>query len=144
MRSADSPLEFDLELAKTVGTENPVYYVQYVHARVWNLLSFAMERGISPEGADPSRLTLPEERSLMRRLLFWPDILEKAVTKLEPHRLTHSLLAIARQFHTYYQSVRIVTDDEELSRARLLLSQAVGNVVRQGLDFLGVSAPERM
>lgn len=144
LRSSDSPLDFDLKLAKTLGIENPVYYVQYVHARVKNLLLFARERGLNEDAGDPSLLDLKEERALMRKLLYWPDILERAALRLEPHRLPHKLLALSRHFHTYYQAVRVVSDDKEMSQARLLLAKAVGNVVKEGLTLLGVEAPEKM
>jgi len=144
LRSADSPLDFDLNLAKTLGVENPVYYVQYVHARVNNLILFGREKGLNEEEGDPTLLTLKEERSLMRRLLYWPDIVERAAEKLEPHQLPHTLLALSRHFHNYYQKVRIVSDDKKISEARLLLAKAVGNVVSEGLSLLGVEAPERM
>ncbi len=144
LRSCDSPLDFDINLAKTLGVENPVYYVQYVHARAFNLLNYASERDLKPDDGEPTHLTLQVERSLMRRLLYWPDVLERSSLKLEPHRIPHYLLSLARQFHNYYQGVRIVVEDKEKSEARLLLTKALLNVVKEGLDLLGVHAPEKM
>ncbi len=144
LRSTSSPLDFDLSLAQQLSKENPVYYVQYVHARIASLLAYGAEHGLTPDDADPCMLSLPEERQLMRELLFFPDTLLGVARKLEPHRIPHYLLKVAEMFHSYYQKVRIVGDNPQVSKARLLLAQSVKQVVAQGLELIGVSAPDRM
>jgi len=144
LRSFSSHLDFDIDLAKKMGKENPVYYVQYVHARVMSLLNYAKEQGITMENAEPSYLNLEEERSILRKILYFPDILEEAATKYAVHLIPHYLLGISSLFHNYYQKIRIVGDDIKISKARLLLAQGVGNIVKKGLNLMGVEAPERM
>ena len=144
MRTVSAHLDFDLDLAKTIGSENPVYYVQYSHARIESLLDFAGEKGLTYKNGDYRKLTMPEERSLMRKILYFPDILEAVSRTLEPHLLVRYLLEISELYHNYYQKIRIVTDDKDLSEARLLLSYAVKSVVKNGLNLIGVTAPERM
>jgi arginyl-tRNA synthetase len=144
LRTSSAHLDFDMDLAKKMGKENPVYYVQYVHARVMSLLNHAKEQGITTDNADPSHLELQEERSILRKILYFPDILEEAATKYNVHLIPHYLLDLASLFHNYYQKVRIVGDDRGKSKARLLLAKGVGNVVRKGLNLMGVEAPERM
>ncbi len=143
LRSSSAPLEFDIDLAKTLGRENPVYYVQYVHARTCSLLDFGRERGVKPQ-VRPEKLSLPAERALALKLLHLLDTLEAACKHEEPHFLAHALLDLASDFHSYYQATRIITDDPELSSARLALAAAVGAAIKEGLGLLGVSAPERM
>ncbi len=143
-RTVNAHLDFDLELAKAIGVQNPVYYIQYSHARIASVLDFGKEKGLSYEDADPSLLTEPEERSLMRKIMFFPDVLQSICRTMEPHLLVRYLLEIAELYHSYYQKIRIVTDNNQLSRARLLLSFAVKTVVKNGLELIGVSAPERM
>lgn len=143
-RTVNAHLDFDLELAKTIGVQNPVYYVQYSHARIASLLDFGAEKGLSYKKGDPSLLTEPEERSLIRKIMFYPDILQSACRSLEPHLLVRYLLELSELYHSYYQKVRIVTEDAELSNARLLLSFGVKTVVKNGLELLGIKAPERM
>ncbi len=143
-RTVNSHLDFDLALAKTIGVQNPVYYIQYSHARIASLLDFAKEKGYSPEGGKGSLLTEPEERSLMRKIMLFPDTLQSVSRTLEPHLLARYLLELAELYHSYYQKVRIVTEDKERSNARLLLSFGVKSVVKNGLNLLGVQAPERM
>jgi arginyl-tRNA synthetase len=147
MRRLDSPLEFDLELAKSQSTENPVYYVQYAHARLSSVLRQADERKIQilkPDRVKLERLALPEELALMRKLFQYPDMIEDAAETLEPHRITFYLQDLAALLHNYYYLHRIISEDEELTQARLLLVVAVRVVLRNALDILGVSAPERM
>lgn len=144
LRKSDSHLEFDLELAKKQSTDNPVYYVQYAHARVASVLRQAAERGIAAAGGDPTLLVEEEEMELIRWLAQFPDIVEGAANELEPHRVAFYLLDFAGVFHRYYNRHRIVTDDPELTRARLLLIRNAQQVLRAGLGLLGVSAPERM
>jgi arginyl-tRNA synthetase len=143
-RKADSHLEFDLELAKKESTENPVYYVQYAHARIASVLRQAAERGVEPGVGDPQRLVEEEEMEIIRLLAQFPDLVEEAAAELEPHRVAFYLLNFAGAFHKYYNRHRIVTEDVELTRARLLLVRNVQRVTRAGLRLLGVTAPERM
>ncbi len=145
MRSANAHLDFDLDLARRLGTENPVYYVQYVHARIVSLMEHAESRGVTLSDADINMLNLPEERNLMRKILYFPDIVASAAQKLQPHLIPHYLLDLAAAYHNYYQKHRIVNpDNKPLSGARLYLSEAVRIVVHNGLELIGVSAPSRM
>ncbi|MBI3129130.1 MAG: arginine--tRNA ligase [Candidatus Tectomicrobia bacterium] len=147
LRSADTTLEFDLELAKQQSSENPVYYVQYAHARVASLFRQAAEQGISAEGLDgvpPGSLHLPEEHRIARAVLEWPGVVRLAAERLEPHHLTFALISLAKQFHGYYNRHRVLGQEEAVTRARLALARVVQAVLAQGLDLLGVSAPEQM
>jgi arginyl-tRNA synthetase len=146
-RRHDSPLEFDLAVATRQSADNPVYYVQYAHARVASLMRNAAEQGVTrPPWAevDFSPLALPEEQGLIKRLLQYPALVAGAARAREPHRVAYYLSELAGAFHPYYKAHRIVTDDRPLTLARLGLSAAVGLVVRSGLGLLGVSAPESM
>ncbi len=147
MRSADTALEFDLDLAKEQSSENPVYYVQYAHARACSLFRQAAEEGESLDGLDeapPGVLALDEEHQLMKNLLEWPDVVRTAAERFEPHHVTFGLIALAKQFHAYYNRNRILGQGEELTRARLCLVKCVRVVLKNGLNLLGVSAPEKM
>lgn len=148
-RKADSHLEFDLDLAKKQSMENPVYYVQYAHARISNILQKAGRENVaegSSEELPLHRLAQDDEMALVRRIVEFPDIVAAAADALEPHRVTFYLLELAGAFHSYYNRPqnRVVSEDEELSRARLALVRCVQQVLRTGLDLLGVTAPERM
>ena len=147
MRRLDSPMEFDLELAKEQSSENPVYYIQYAHARTAGVLRTAEEQGLRWRPIaerDLSGLVLPEELSVLKTLAAYPDALQEAALAFEPHRLAYFLQELAGQFHAYYYKHRIITDDHSLTTARLALVAAVGVVLRNALSILGVSAPERM
>jgi arginyl-tRNA synthetase len=146
MRSPDAHLEFDLELAKKQAPENPVYYVQYVHARISSIMGFARQRGIDVQEKPLylERLALKEEMDIIKHLGAFEEAVETAAIGMEPHRLTGYLQELAGLFHPYYNRNRVVTDDAELTVARLSLSRAVGQVVRTGLGILGVAAPEKM
>ena len=147
-RKSDAHLEFDLELARRQAPENPVYYVQYCHARIMSILEFASQRGIElPE--DPpvellARLTEREEIGLIKELSRLEEVVAASATSLEPHRLTFYLRELASQFHPYYNSHRVVSDDRELTMARLILCRATAEVVKKGLLLLGVEAPNKM
>jgi arginyl-tRNA synthetase len=146
-RRHDSPLDFDLAVATRQSADNPVYYVQYAHARVASLFRTAGERGVDlPPWAevDTAPLTLPEEQLLIKRLLQYPAVVAGAARALEPHRVAYYLTELAGVFHPYYKVHRIITDDRPLTLARLALARAVGDTVRNGLGLLGVSAPESM
>jgi arginyl-tRNA synthetase len=142
LRRVESHLDFDLDLAKLQSEENPVYYLQYAHARISSILKFAQRR-VDPH-ADLTRLGAPEETELMKRLQEFPEILVQAAQALEPYRVVEYLREVATQFHKFYTLHRVVTDDPELTRARLLLVDAVRIVLRNGLHCLGVSHPETM
>jgi arginyl-tRNA synthetase len=144
LTSANAAMDFDLELAKTQSDENPVYYVQYAHARIASILAKAAEEGVSSEGADPSLLTHEAEQTLLRKLLLLPEVVETVRDNLEPHHLTHYTQELAQAFHVLYSQCRVFTDDEALTRARLLLLEATRVVLQRALGFMGVSAPERM
>ena len=145
MRRADSPLDFDLELARKQSDENPVYYVQYAHARISSVLRFASEKGMGGgAAADLAALSSPEERDLMVHLLFFPYVIEGAALTREPHRMTIYAKDLATLFHQFYHAHRIVTEDVRLSTARLYLAEATMQVLRNTLTLLGVSAPSSM
>ncbi len=146
-RSCDSHLDFDLEVAKSQNMENPVFYVQYAHARVCSIEKMAQERGISfPEllKIDLSPLIEPEEIRLMKLLAQFPEVIEGASRSLEPHRLPYYLTELAGEFHRYYNKHRILGVAEEVSQARFALAQAVKIVIKTGLSLLGVTAPQQM
>ena len=144
LSSPGSAMDFDLELAKRETDENPVYYVQYAHARIAGVLRNAVEQGLSAEGADPSLLTHEAEQGLIRKLLLLPETLEEVVEELAPHRLPHYAQELAQSFHVFYTQCRVLTDDEPLSRARLLLLEATRITLARTLGLMGISAPERM
>ncbi|MEW6001679.1 MAG: arginine--tRNA ligase [Nitrospirota bacterium] len=146
-RRPDSHLEFDLEVAKAQSAENPVFYVQYANARINSIFSYAKERGFNIDVIDDSDfdlLSLPEELRIIRKLLMYSMIFEGAVDAHEPHRITFYLQELSRIFHSYYNKYRVVSDEVELRRARLALCEAIRIVLRDGLEILSVSAPERM
>ena len=146
MRSHESQLEFDLELAKKQSSENPVYYVQYGHARISNIFKTASEREIDgvPKEVDWNRLELDEEIKIMKKALSFPDLVEDCATSLAPHSITHYLMELTGMFHRYYNAHRVVTDDAGLTNARLAFIARLRTVLKNGLELLGVSAPDRM
>jgi arginyl-tRNA synthetase len=147
-RKADSEFTFDIDLALAQSEENPVYYVQYAHARVCSVFrqlqekGFAHEREIGEENV--SRLIEPHERALIRRLTYYPELLETAAVELEPHQLAHYLKDLAGDFHTYYNAHTFIVEEVGLRNARLNLVAATRQVIENGLKLLGVSAPEKM
>ena len=151
LRSPDTTIEFDLELAVTQGNENPVYYAQYAHARLANVESAARERHANlPASADVSLLTQPWELDVARQLAFWPDVVEDSTRLLEPHRIPYYVHDLAMSVHRFYHAGnaqsehRVVVDDVTLTRARLELCRAARHTLKTALDLMGVSAPERM
>jgi arginyl-tRNA synthetase len=145
-RHYDSPLEFDLELAKKKTNDNPVYYVQYVHARIASIIRKASSGagvGVGNE-PQPGLLEAPEELKLIKSLARYPEIVTTSAQLMEPHRITYFLMELAALFHAYYNKHRVLTEDMSLTQARLYLVSAVKKVIRNGLTLLGVSAPERM
>lgn len=147
MRSADSTLDFDLELAKSQSSENPVYYVQYAHARICSILRVAEEAGVKlPAWEDIyfSVLKHESEIDLMRKLADFPDLVMEAARLREPHRLTKYAQDLAALFHVFYTECRVVGEDEALTSARLALVSAAKTVLANVLRLMGISAPERM
>src|SRR5919106_1033535 len=146
-RRHDSPLEFDLAVATRQSSDNPVYYVQYAHARIHSIARQAAEQGIAMPAEDAVDLTAlvePEEQALIKRLLHYPEVVRGAARALEPHRIAFWLRELAGAFHPYYKTHRVIQDDHRLMLARLALCTAVGRVIANGLDLLGVAAPESM
>ncbi|RTZ78525.1 MAG: arginine--tRNA ligase [Gammaproteobacteria bacterium] len=148
MRRCEQHLDFDLDLAKSQSSDNPVYYVQYAHARVCAVLRQAAEKGIHVEPSEGvtnlERLTEKHELALLKNLSRYPEVVEAAALTEEPHQLTHYLRDLANDFHTYYNAHQFLVEDEALRDARIKLILAVREVIRNGLGLLGVSAPERM
>jgi len=147
MRKRDSHLQFDLELAKKQSLENPVYYIQYAHARILSILKFAQEslgRKINYRSVDLSLLDKPEELSLIQVLRKFPSLVESSAEALEVHRITVYLQELAKNIHHYYEKHRAVVDDLELTRARLFLLDTARIVLNNSLSLLSVSAPEKM
>lgn len=147
MRSADSHLVFDLDLAKKESNENPVYYIQYAHARISSIMKHAREQNVDLDqlaDADLSLLTEPEEIDLMKFLARFPSVVEAAAERREVHKIPNFILDAVGLFHAYYNKHRVVGDDEPLTLARLALVEAVRQVVRNALHLLGIEAPERM
>lgn len=146
-RRSDSQLDFDLELAKKQSNENPVYYVQYAHARVCSINRNAAEAGIGLPAVgevDFSKLALEDELALVKQLSRYGEVVESAAQHFEPHRVVFYLQDLAARFHSYYNKGRVLIDDIETSRARLYLINGVRIVLENALLLLGVSAPERM
>jgi arginyl-tRNA synthetase len=146
-RRHDSPLEFDLAVATRQSSDNPVYYVQYAHARIRSIARQAAEQGgAMPAGAtvDLTPLTGPEEQALIKRLLQYPEVVRGAARAGEPHRVAFWLQELAGAFHPYYKAHRVIQEDRRLMLARMALCLAVGQVIAGGLALLGVSAPETM
>ena len=146
-RRAESQLDFDLETAKQRNDENPVYYVQYAHARVCSILRKAGEEGLNgvePKDVNVSLLVAEEETGLIRQLLAYPEVLDVAANRLEPYRVAVYLMRLAANLHQYYHKHRVIVAHVGLVQARLLLMHAVQQVLANGLTLLGVSAPEVM
>jgi arginyl-tRNA synthetase len=149
MRKSDSHLDFDLELAKKESSENPVFYVQYAHARIASIFEQARQSGVemtdrSARAVKLERLSEPEELALIKHVIQLPEAVEESVNELEPHRLVFYLLELAGEFHRYYNRFRVVSDDADLTKARLILLRNVQKVIGGGLTLLGVTAPLKM
>ncbi len=146
MRKPDNLIEFDLDLAKKQSQENPVFYVQYAHARLCSIERQAKEQGIGSGGDAQSlqRLVETEEYGLLKTLADYPQLVAGAATDLAPHRVVFYLMELAGQFHGYYNKHKVLGEDNQLSGARLLLCGAVKRVLRNGLQLIGLSAPESM
>ena len=146
-RHYESPLDFDLEVAKQQTNENPVYYVQYVHARISSIIRKAVENGMADVQWDETaiaRLVELEEIQLIKTLAQYPETVAASAEKLEPHRITFFLMNLAAAFHAYYNKHRVLSEDPVLSRGRLVLVESIRKVIRNGLALLGVDAPDKM
>jgi arginyl-tRNA synthetase len=146
MRKGDSQLSFDVDLARSQSDENPVYYIQMAHARLSGIFRVG---GIDPETVDPaaadlSVLTLDEETALMKALLDFPSLVSGAAEALEPHRVATYLHETAGKVHLWYHKAHVLNEPEPITRARLVLARAARMVLRNGLDLLGITAPDRM
>jgi arginyl-tRNA synthetase len=143
-RSASSQMDFDLELAKKQSQENPVYYVQYAHARITSIMRLVEEKKITFADGDTSLLTTEPELTLIRKLLHFPELIEMATLTLEPHHLAYYAQELANTFHAFYKDCRVVTDDEALTKARIKLVMASKTVLAKTLHLMGMNAPDRM
>ncbi|MBI5644444.1 MAG: arginine--tRNA ligase [Deltaproteobacteria bacterium] len=148
MRRSDAQLDFDLELAKSQAPENPVYYVQYCHARIMSIIDFAREKDLRiPERFDTAlleKLNQKDEIDIIKHLGSFEKVVEKSALSMEPHRITFYLMELAGLFHPYYNKNRVVTEDPLLTQARLLFCKVISTVVANGLKLLGVAAPMKM
>jgi len=143
-RSADSQMDFDLELAKKQSADNPVYYVQYAHARIASILKLAEEKKIDYSAGDISLLTTEPELTLIRKMLLLPEMVEMVTLTLEPHHLAYYAQDLATVFHSFYKQCRVVSDDEALSKARLKLVAAAKITLARTLNLMGMTAPDKM
>ncbi|MFQ5874956.1 MAG: arginine--tRNA ligase [Dehalococcoidia bacterium] len=143
-RSADSQMDFDLELAKKQSEDNPAYYVQYAHARIASILKLAAEKGIDYSAGDVALLGADAELALIRQMLRLPEVVELIATTLEPQHLPYYTQELATHFHSFYEKCRVISEDEALNKARLKLVKAAQLVLAKGLDLMGMTAPERM
>jgi arginyl-tRNA synthetase len=145
MRGVNSHLNFDLDLAKDQSDKNPVYYLQYAHARICNIIKHGDSMGILKNSeCNPSLLNHPSEIALLKQLEKFPETIYNSHLSLEPHNIANFLHEIANRFHKYYADCRIISEDEELTNARLTLSTATKTVIGNGLKLLGITAPEKM
>lgn len=144
MRSSESHLDFDLDLAKKESSENPVYYIQYAHARIASIFRKASETDITESKEHLELLQAPQEIELVKKLLLFPEVVVDSAQARAPHKVAYYLLEVASEFHVYYNKCRVVDGDRDMSGARLYLINCVQTVLCNGLKLLGVSAPERM
>ena len=144
MRSSESHLDFDLDLAKKESSENPVYYIQYAYARIKSIFRKANEEGLAESNEHIGLLKAPEEINLVKKLLLYPEVVEDSTRSLAPHKVAYYLQELASDFHVYYNKCRVVDSNHDISGARLYLVKCVETVLGNGLKLLGISAPERM
>jgi arginyl-tRNA synthetase len=146
-RKADSEFVFDIDLALSKSEENPIYYVQYAHARVASVQRQLTEKGFTytqSNAEDLTRLTEAHETALIRRIAQYPELLESAARALEPHQVASYLRDLAADFHAYYNAHHFIVEDAVLRNARITLARAAQQVLKNGLAVLGVSAPDSM
>lgn len=147
MRRSDSPLDFDLDLARKQSNENPVFYVQYAHARICSIEEKAGEAGFAAPAFDQVEgryVALPEEKKLMKRIARFPEVVAQSAENLEPHRLVYFLHELSGEFHHYYNHTRVLIEDTDTAAARFFLVRCVKQVIQNGLNLLGISAPQKM
>ena len=146
LRKPDQHMDFDLDLAKSQSSDNPVYYVQYAHARICSVFRQLAEKGIDADlaSADHGLLTEPREADLLQKLSRYPEVVESAARAYEPHQVAYYLRDLANDFHTYYNAHPFIAAEANLRLARLSLIDATRQVIANALDLLGVTAPERM
>lgn len=146
MRKSDAQLVFDLDLAKKKSDENPVYYIQYAHARICSIIRNAREQGFSPDDGqyDPSRLGSGDDLEMIKMIASYPDVVVSSASDLEPHRIAYYVLDLATAFHRFYNRNRVITEDRDLTKARLMLITGVRQVLANALALMGISAPESM
>ncbi len=137
-------MDFDLELAKKQSADNPVYYVQYAHARIASILRLAQQRGLSYDDGDVSLLTTEPELALVRKLVLLPELVEIVADTLEPHHLTYYAQDLATVFHSFYKHCRVISRNEDLTKARLKLVTAAKICLAKTLQLMGMTAPEKM
>jgi arginyl-tRNA synthetase len=143
-RSADSQMDFDLELAKKQSADNPVYYVQYAHARIASILRLAGQNGIEYGHGDIALLVTEPELTLIRKMILLPELVEIVTNTLEPHHLSYYAQDLATAFHSFYKQCRVISQNETLTAARLKLVAAAKQVLANTLHLMGMTAPERM
>ena len=143
-RSPESQMEFDLDLAKQESADNPVYYIQYAHARIAGILRNAQDQGIDYEDGDLSLLTDQAELALIRKMVQFPELIDMISETLEPHHLPHYSVELATAFHWFYQQCRVLSEDLTLTKVRLMLTIATQHVLAHCLDLMGMTAPEHM
>ena len=146
-RSPSTQMEFDLELAKKESSENPVYYIQYAHARNYSILNLARSRNIDWSQGDVSLLTDPNELNLIRTMIRLPELVDQMARSLEPHHLPHYAMELATAFHWFYENCRVISanaEDNAITLARLKLVESAQIVFRRALELMGMNAPERM
>jgi arginyl-tRNA synthetase len=145
MRSMNTHLDFDLDLATDQSDKNPVFYLQYAHARICNIIKHGRESGLElSDKFESSLLSHPEEINLLRHMVRFPEFMELAYENLEPQIVANYLQELATRFHKFYSHCHVITDDLDLSKARLALITSVNMILLNGLNILGISAPERM
>ena len=152
LRSPGAQMDFDLDLAVTQSNENPVFYVQYAHARLSGILARAAEQRLTPAGGEVALLTQPHELALIREMMRFPDVIEAVATTFEPQHLPHYAMSLASSFTAFNDaykqandsSLKVITEDEPLTRARLRLVLASRVALARVLELMGMSAPDRM
>ena len=144
MRGMNTHLNFDIDIAKSESDENPVFYLQYAYARICNILNRAIELNYDTKNPDLSLLNTDIELEIINNLISFPDCIKEVANKLEPQIIINYLQNVALQFHRFYSKNKVLTDDKELSKSRLLLIKSIKIVLRNGLDIIGISHPERM
>ena len=143
-RSPDSQMDFDMDLAKKEAPENPVYYIQYAYARIASILRDVPANLSGPDQSGGKLLVEPEEENLIRQMVRFPEVIESSAKTLEPHHLTHYTLSLASDFHEFYTKHRVLGIEENLSLARIDLIKATQTVLRNALNLMGMTVPEKM